>query len=372
MKFAPLSAVRHRVEVGKPLAFHVYDIDESLLLARDTTVETVSQLDSLISRGVQVNIEDVPDRIDVAAYVPVEMLPDLWRSVGARIVGLLHNQPLERINETLQTACEPLEVLIRRDPDLAIVNAVRNGLDDRRTYGVMQSMHAAVVSMLIASRLNWSGNEVTLAGKTALAMNVSIFKILGSLALRRAEPTADERLAIRSHPIRSREMLQEAGVADRELLRAVEQHHERSDGNGYPAGIRDVAELAGVVRCADSFVTGLHEHTGPGYLPPDQLLRRLFVDEERNVFVSALVKEMGVYPPGCMVSLASGEQGIVIRRGAAITTPFVAAIASGPRRPLPTPVLRDTSVARHRIVGVLHPSDHLITKAQMQLVLRTV
>ena len=31
---------------------------------------------------------------------------------------------------------------------------------------------------------------------------------------------------------------------------------------------------------------------------------------------AALVKEFGVYPPGCFVTLASGETGVVVKRGA--------------------------------------------------------
>jgi hypothetical protein len=72
------------------------------------------------------------------------------------------------------------------------------------------------------------------------------------------------------------------------------------------------------------------------------------------------------------VNLANGEQGVVIRRGSVITSPFVVSIAEGPKRPLPTPVLRDTAVMEYRIVNVAHPSDHLVTKAQMHKVLRAV
>jgi hypothetical protein len=35
-------------------------------------------------------------------------------------------------------------------------------------------------------------------------------------------------------------------------------------------------------------------------------------------------------------------------------------------------VLRDTAVMEYRIVNVAHPSDHLVTKAQMHKVLRAV
>jgi hypothetical protein len=88
------------------------------------------------------------------------------------------------------------------------------------------------------------------------------------------------------------------------------------------------------------------------------------------MFVAALVKEMGIYPPGCVVDLANGEQCLVIRRGASINSPVVAAIPNATKRQFGEAALRDTTLAQHRIVRVVHPSDHLIGKSQMVTMLR--
>jgi hypothetical protein len=70
---------------------------------------------------------------------------------------------------------------------------------------------------------------------------------------------------------------------------------------------------------------------------------------------AALVKEFGVYPPGCFVALASGETGVVVKRGPTVMTPIVAALTSPYGAPLAEPVRRDTMLPLYAIVGVLQP-----------------
>ena len=41
---------------------------------------------------------------------------------------------------------------------------------------------------------------------------------------------------------------------------------------------------------------------------------------------AALIKEFGLYPPGCAVRLKSGEVGMVMRRGETASTPVVAVL----------------------------------------------
>jgi len=38
----------------------------------------------------------------------------------------------------------------------------------------------------------------------------------------------------------------------------------------------------------------------------------MFVQDQGHPMVAALVKEFGIYPPGCCVRLASGEVGLVV------------------------------------------------------------
>jgi hypothetical protein len=68
---------------------------------------------------------------------------------------------------------------------------------------------------------------------------------------------------------------------------------------------------------------------------------------------AALVKEFGIYPPGCHVRLDSGELAVVVARGGSITTPMVACLTDPIGRPLPRPERVDTATRGRRVVSVV-------------------
>ena len=70
--------------------------------------------------------------------------------------------------------------------------------------------------------------------------------------------------------------------------------------------------------------------------------------------ISALVKEFGVYPPGCWVKLHSGETGLVIHRGSTVMAPIVAVMASASGAALPAPLRRDTQQAGFAVHSVIN------------------
>ena len=65
------------------------------------------------------------------------------------------------------------------------------------------------------------------------------------------------RVQLQSHPMRSVQMLQRAGITHQAWLEAVLQHHEVEDGSGYPSGRTEVCELASLARRADVYTSKL-------------------------------------------------------------------------------------------------------------------
>ena len=357
MQFAPLATVKHRVTIGAPLPFNVYNADHTLLLATGKAIDTAGQLESLTTRGVLVDLDDLLDPIDVARRAPSAMLPATWAESRERMVAAMRSPLTPGFLERLEHAIGPVEALVQRDPDLAILQVMRQEYHSRREYGIRHSMRAAVVGLLIASRLGWSGEDSNIAIKCALTMNVAMLELQGVLAASGAEHDATQRREIITHPVRSRQMLESAGITDERWLRAVEQHHEQPDGKGYPAGITEVSEIASLVRCADMYAATVGERQGREPLAPDRALRKLYMSEPNNPYAAALVKELGLYPPGTFVSLVSGEAGIVVRRGPTITTPVVVAMTNRYRQPLLEPARRDTSQPGYGVAGVVPARD---------------
>jgi hypothetical protein len=90
-----------------------------------------------------------------------------------------------------------------------------------------------------------------------------------------------------------------------------------------------------------------------------QAARAIFLDElkKQDEAGAALIKAVGLYPPGTFVRLANGEEGIVLKRGASATEPLVASLMGKSGAPLTEPVPRDTRLASQAITHSLAPHE---------------
>jgi response regulator RpfG family c-di-GMP phosphodiesterase len=105
--------------------------------------------------------------------------------------------------------------------------------------------------------------------KAALTMNIAITELQGTLAVKPTQerPTAEQAEAISTHPTRGAAILRGTGVDDTEWLRAVEEHHERADGRGYPRGMREPSDLATMLRYVDEFFAKISARESRAALP---------------------------------------------------------------------------------------------------------
>jgi hypothetical protein len=141
----------------------------------------------------------------------------------------------------------------------------------------------------------------------------------------------------------------------------VRQHHEQADGSGYPSGTTQISELACLVQRADVYTSKLSERAVREPMAADLASRQMFMQDPAHAITAALVKEFGIYPPGCHVRLASGDVAVVVQRGATISTPIVDCLppagASAPQTRPSLPVRRDTSAAGYAVVAVVQTNE---------------
>ncbi len=312
MQTTHLSVVRHRIHVGEPLPFNVRNADKTLLLARGQVVQTPEQLEALFERGALVDLAELQTAADEVRQAPREQLPRLWQQTMQRVGLALQHAPHHGFRGALDDACAPVAALIERDPDLAIFQVLRREGGAGTAYGIKRSLHAAITAHLVAQRAQ-----------------------------------------LQSHPLRSREMLELAGIADADWLLAVERHHEREDGSGYPRGCTDVGDIASLVRRADVYTSKLAARSHRDALAADRAGREMFMEDPGHPMTAALVKEFGIYPPGCFVAVDCGAIGIVVQRGPTVTTPVVALLTNERRAPLPAPLRVETSQPGYGIAGIV-------------------
>ena len=355
MQFTSLALVQQRVVIGAPLPFNIRDHDGQLLLARGQWLESTEQRQALFDRGALVDLAELRSTTDTVLLARPEALPGLWSRCMDRLGQTLKASSHEGFAEALDEATPPVLALIERDKDLAIFQVLRQNGNAHLQYGVNHAVHAAITGFLVAQRLGWTEADVQRVFKAALTMNLSMLELQGQLALQTRPPSAEQRAAIVAHPGLSRRMLELAGVTDSDWLTAVSQHHESHDGSGYPAGLRDPSDIAALVRRADIYTAKLSPRVGREAITADKAGRMMFMQDPGHPMTAALIKEFGVYPPGCFVRLMSGETGLVVKRGPTVMAPVVAVLTSAYGSSLPLPIRRDTSQRDYAVHSVLTP-----------------
>ncbi len=354
MQFSQLATVKHRLTVGVPLPFNVRDADQTLMLARGQIVASFEQMEALFKRGALVDMAELPPGRKEVADAARTALPKLWSQCMDRIGQTLQKSSQDGFAAALDDVSGPVLQLIQRDPDLAVFQVLQQGGTKNIEYGLTHSVHTAISSFLVAQRLGWDAAEVQRAFKVALTMNLGMLELQGVLATQTTALTAEQRRAIHEHPQVSVAMLKHAGIDDADWLRAVAQHHETTDGSGYPAGLREVCDLAALVRRADIYTAKLSPRNSREAMAADQAGRTMFMQDPGHPMSAALAKEFGVYPPGCFVKLASGETGVVVKRGLNVTAPWVAVLTTANGVALKEPLPRDTSKREYAVAAVLH------------------
>ena len=354
MQLAALSSVKHRVQVNAPLPFNVRCSKKTLILARGQRIESQQQLESLFERGALVDIAELQSSREEVLKATRSQLPQLWSKSMDAVAQAIRQSPEDAgFKAALDDASAPVLSLIERDPDLAIFQVLRQGAGADTDYGARRSLHTAITSHLVAQRLGWDSADADRAFKVALTMNLSMLALQGQLSRQNTPLTTEQRGALQTHPMRSVQMLQQAGVTDADWLQAVLNHHEGEDGGGYPSGRSDVGDLASLARRADVYTSKLSSRSNRDSLAADVAGRQMFMQDPGHPMTAALVKEFGVYPPGCHVRLASGELAIVVARGPTVTTPVVACLSNARGVPLQSPVRRDTTDRCHAVMAVV-------------------
>lgn len=355
MNFEPLHVHRHRFEPGKPTPFGIFDPHGRLLLARGHQFENIEQLERLIERDATVDPREMVDRSSRIQHARPEQLPGYWEESMGEMARLLRARATVDFTQSLDQASRPLLALIERDPDLAILQAVmadtfatlQNG------YASRHAVHTATAACLAATRLGWSAEQRRCVLRAALTMNMSMVELQNKLVTQVSPLTSMQRAEIETHPERSAAMLEMAGVTDRDWLEAVRQHHEEPEGRGYPRRLTQVQEVALLVHHADTFTAKFAARAHRQPLLADAAARLQYQLGRGDPLTAAIIKEFGLYPPGCAVRLRSGETGMVMRRGGSANTPVVAVLTDRTGLLRPEPARRDTARPEYGIQAVV-------------------
>ena len=336
----PLAEVRDLLQIGSPLPFKVLDAQERLLLNEEQVIQDEAQYEALIERGAwaqRASVDRERQARAAAAPPPIVVqlsLFDRWERLLWQFDKLARGLVRRELSGAgIVPFHDALVALVDRDPDVALFLCTRQ--DDNRfaLYPLRHAIHCAVLATLTARQLGWDESRTRALGCAALTMNLGILELQATLAEQDDPPTKRQSDLIRAHPEAATALLRAAGIVDEDWLATVADHHERRGGGGYPRGTAEVHASAHVLRGIDVYMAKISPRAKRPGVMPQLAVRQLFQQNPGDPLSMAVIKTLGVHPPGSLVKLRSGEVAVVIRRPATGTLPVVATLSDRNGKP---------------------------------------
>lgn len=365
---------------GRSLQWDIVDDGGRILLPRGTLVADETQAKSLFVRGWILE-PDAPAvaspglGVDTPGANPWRRRPVDAASNRPRFFHALERfiQPLEEViadflngrgrnlSDNVLQLCSQIQLQAARDAD-ALLAAIE--LFDGGRYGTIHALHVATVCELVIQQQNQDPALRRPLIAAALLRDIGFLELQDELDLQSEPLSRKQQDEVRAHPLASVRLLREGGVNHVDWLTAVGQHHERLNGSGYPHGLsgEQITPWARIIGIADTYsaLTKTRAYR-PAMQGPNAMMtlfknRGSLVDEG---LTQDVIRTLGLWPPGLLVRLASGETAVVIRRTANLKAPEVRAITDAEGKLYPIYQIRDASEPEFLIQDALPRSSPL-------------
>ena len=275
-----------------------------------------------------------------------------WLDLQDQAHALLQVSNPQNFRERLEKLQAHLGHFARANPDGILLSLFFLSSRDLDRYS---GTHAMLVSVMcgIAARdvLKWPAVQETVLCHAALTMNIGMSVQQDRMAQQKEPLNPKQRELVREHPSHSEALLRQLGVTNRDLLEAVLDHHAKAPG---PLAARTLGQrMARLIQRADIFAAAISPRASRAAASTGNAMKAAYFDENSQVDEAgaALVKAVGIYPPGSFVRLTSGEVAVVVRRGSNTSAPRVAVVLNRYGLPNAELSLRDTSRAEWRVTA---------------------
>jgi HD-GYP domain-containing protein (c-di-GMP phosphodiesterase class II) len=397
------------VTIGDCLPSHAFTREGLLLLAQGERIINQAQLDRLLREDVILS-DDPPPRIKEAIaerYRSLGMAPPrASESAPAPPAGaalqprpgepaVIDGPPAARLSQELPRAREvrkvalqqvrrlfddvqagrPLELAPARHTVSHILDSLRRSphalasllsLKKADEYTFTHSVNTCILAVMVAEQCGLSP-DVEEVGLGALVHDVGKLQVPVDVLNKAGRLSDEEWQLIRRHPESGLDMLSHTLELHGPVLEAVSQHHERTDGTGYPAGLQGeaIGVTARLVALADVYDAMTSDRPYHAAAQPADAVRYLLQNAGRHFDLEtdrAFVRAVGIYPVGSLVRLNTGELCVVASVNAStLRRPTVLVISTPWGAALPVPETLDLAepfiaATKREIVAVEDPA----------------
>jgi len=354
-----------RLQPGMVVARTVFGADRQVLLAAGMTVKPqfIKQLRRRGVPAVYIIDERFPD-IEVQDVVSAETRADAVVTVK-EVIDEVKDRAKSGLGKLTGTEARKISSQVTKIIDELIQNRelVVNLKDIRAAddYTFGHSVNVCILTLMTAIGIGYEYQRLCELGIGALLHDIGKTQVPEEILNKPGVLTAEEFEEVKKHPVYGFEIIRRQDGLSSLSAHVAYQHHERSNGEGYPRGLfePEIHEFARITAVADVYDALVADRVyRRGFLPADALdiisgnAGRFFDPRIAKAFADNIAP----YPVGSLVQLSTKEIAIVVKvRRAYPRYPVLRLIKDGRGQPLREP--RDLDLTQHRDIRIARAID---------------
>ncbi len=256
-------------------------------------------------------------------------LLSLWSDLESGL-GIILNSPdsIQEFEQRVWQYDRWLRDLLQRDPDLGLYLLFQLASNSPVGYSASHALICAVLCHLIALELGLPEAERNSLVHAAMTMNISMTALQDQLTEQTDRPDPIQQETIAAHPANSSATLSRIGVADALWLQTIEMHHDEATDKGELRAVSPVRRLARILRVVDRYAAQISPRKQREGRSATESIRSIIARSTQppDEVGHALVRAVGLCPPGTYVRLDSGDVAVVVRRSDQPNQPEVAIV----------------------------------------------
>ena len=215
---------------------------------------------------------------------------------------------------------------ILKTPD---VQVSLNDIASTDEYTYTHSVSTMVYSLMIARKLNYSEQKMTLLGMGTLLHDIGKMLIDRDVMFKEGQLTQKEYEYVKMHSLYGYQAMRRITTVPEQVRQIAYMHHERLDGSGYPQGLKgeELNEYVRIVSIADVYdaltTDRCYRKKWPANKAMDFLMERSGKEFDPEL-VGLFTQQLAVYPNGSLVRLSNQFLAIVSEQNRSMPLrPFV-------------------------------------------------
>ena len=289
-----------------------------------------------------------------------EDLLGLWSDLESGL-GIILGSPasIQEFEQRVWQYDRWMQTLLQRDADVGLYLLFQLATNSAVGYSASHALVCATLCQLIAGELELGTRERDSLVHAALTMNIGMTALQDQLAGQAEKPSQHQQDTIRAHTAKGAMMLANMGVSDELWLDVVASHHDEATDRGELRLVPPASRLARILRVVDRYAAMISPRKSrTGRSATDSVRSIIGGSAEAGDEVGhALVRAVGLCPPGTYVRLDNGEVAVVMRRSGKPNHPHVAIVVNDSGNLIARPRLHRTAQSSPRIQAALAASS---------------